>query len=100
MTVISVPRVSHPYIKSIYEISDLVMKRVYNVFHHNDLFYYLSPTGWRWRRAVNNAHAFTHNVIEKRKREAAGSDGMRKTRRYVDFLDILISARVSLSFFV
>ena len=49
---------------------------------------------------MKNAHAFTRNVIEKRRLEAVDSDGMKKTRRYVDFLDILISARVSLSFVV
>lgn len=89
---------NHPYIKSVHEMSELVVNRVVTFFHHSDLIYHLSPSGWRWRRAIRTAHAYTRKVIAERA-DAIGDDGVNKegatTRRgkYIDFLDILLAAK-------
>ena len=96
-------RLNHPYIKSVHEMSELVVNRVVTFFHHSDLIYHLSPSGWRWRRAIRTAHAYTRKVIAERA-DAIGDDGVNKegatTRRgkYIDFLDILLAAKVSSCF--
>ena len=58
-----------------------------------DPIFELSPTGRKHRRAVKQSHDFTQSVIRARRR-AVAEHGEDKDKKYVDFLDILLRARV------
>ncbi|XP_035991163.1 cytochrome P450 4B1 [Fundulus heteroclitus] len=83
------------YIKAVYELSYLINFRVRTFPYHSDLIFHLSPHGFRYRRACKVAHSHTDEVIKKRK-EALKEEtelGRIQTKRYLDFLDILLFAR-------
>ena len=90
----------HPYVKGVYDLITLVMERFFNPLHAIDWIYYLSSSGRRMRRACRIAHEHAENVIRERKK-ALGLDGSgpkitlkvaAKKRKYLDFLDILLTA--------
>uniref|UniRef100_A0A8D3D3T3 Cytochrome P450 4B1-like n=1 Tax=Scophthalmus maximus TaxID=52904 RepID=A0A8D3D3T3_SCOMX len=86
---------TNAYIKAVYELSDLVSLRLTTFPYHNDLIFYLSPHGFRYRKACRVAHSHTEEVIRKRK-EALKEEKEREriqAKRNMDFLDILLSAR-------
>ena len=64
--------------------------------HHVDIIYHMSYNGYKWRCAANQVHSYTKSVIQKR-RDALKNPNVEKetNRKYVDFLDILLGARVS-----
>lgn len=86
---------TNAYIKAVYELSNLINFRVRTFPYHSDLIFHLSPHGFRYRRACRVAHSHTDEVIKKRK-EAIKEEtelGRIQTKRYLDFLDILLFAR-------
>ncbi|KAM4641149.1 cytochrome P450 4B1-like [Discoglossus pictus] len=83
------------YIKAVYDLSYLVDHR-FRVFpYHNDLIYYLSPHGFRFRRALKVAHEHTDKVIKQRKASLKHEKELEKIqqKRHLDFLDILLYAK-------
>uniref|UniRef100_A0A8D3DCN7 Cytochrome P450 4B1-like n=1 Tax=Scophthalmus maximus TaxID=52904 RepID=A0A8D3DCN7_SCOMX len=70
---------TNAYIKAVYELSDLVNLRVRTFPYHNDLIFYLSPHGFRYRKACRVAHSHTEKVIRKRK-EALKEEKEREPR--------------------
>ncbi|XP_041842904.1 cytochrome P450 4B1 [Melanotaenia boesemani] len=86
---------SNTYIKAVYELSNLINLRMRMFPYHSDLIFYLSPHGFRHRKACKVAHNHTKEVIRKRK-EALKEEtelGRVQTKRYLDFLDILLFAK-------
>ena len=95
----------HPYIKAVYELCDLYTMRYLNPLYGNDWIYYnLTPSGRRYRQLCNLVHKQAEEVIQKR-RTALKLDGtdssierkevfaaVAKQGRYLDFLDVLLSA--------
>ncbi|XP_070563806.1 leukotriene-B4 omega-hydroxylase 3-like [Ptychodera flava] len=83
---------AHPYIRGVYKLSDLIMKRVNFPPFYSDAIYHMTPEGFRWRRALNEVHGHSKKVIRDRRRVL--NEGKKdNTRKYVDFLDILLAAR-------
>ncbi|XP_070552309.1 leukotriene-B4 omega-hydroxylase 3-like [Ptychodera flava] len=85
----------HPYIRAVYEIADLIMRRGRFPLYHNDFIYYLSPSGYRMRKALNVVHGHAWKVMRERKEALSREErqGKNSERKYVDFLDILLTAR-------
>ncbi|CAG6014785.1 unnamed protein product [Menidia menidia] len=83
------------YIQAVYELSDLINIRMRTFPYHSDLIFYLSPHGFRHRKACKVAHSHTKEVIRKRKEALKGETehGRLQSKRYLDFLDILLFAR-------
>ncbi|CAJ0953929.1 unnamed protein product [Ranitomeya imitator] len=83
------------YIKAVYELSYLVDHRFRCFPYHNDFIYYLSPHGFRFRRAVKTKHEHTERVIKLRKESLKQETEveMIKQKRHLDFLDILLCAK-------
>ena len=52
-------RETNTYIKAVYELSDLVNMRIRVFPYHSDLIFYLSPHGFRFRRACRVTHRHT-----------------------------------------
>ncbi|XP_042346541.1 cytochrome P450 4B1-like [Plectropomus leopardus] len=83
------------YIKAVYELSHLIDLRFRTFPYHNDLIFYLSPHGFRYRKACRVAHGHTEAVIRKRKetlKEEKELDRI-QAKRHLDFLDILLFAK-------
>ncbi|XP_073499634.1 cytochrome P450 4B1-like [Phyllobates terribilis] len=83
------------YIKAVYELSYLVDYRFRCFPYHNDFIFYLSPHGFRFRRAVKTAHEHTERVIKMRKESLKQETEVEKIKqkRHLDFLDILLCAK-------
>jgi hypothetical protein len=64
--------------------------------YHFSLIYHLSPSGWKFRKANRVAHEFSQKVITERRKALAtkNTSNGTMTRKYLDFLDILIEAKV------
>ncbi|XP_054483436.1 cytochrome P450 4B1-like isoform X2 [Anoplopoma fimbria] len=86
---------TNAYIKAVYELSHIINLRIQTIPYHNDLIFYLSPHGFRFRKACRVAHRHTEEVIRKRKEALKEENELDriKTKRYLDFLDILLFAR-------
>lgn len=54
---------TNAYIKAVYELSDLINLRFRTFPYHNDLIFYLSPHGFRYRKACKVAHSHTGKTI-------------------------------------
>ncbi|KAM8931001.1 cytochrome P450 4B1-like [Pelodytes ibericus] len=83
------------YIKAVYDISYLVDYRFTCLPYHNDLIFYLSPHGFRFRRALKVAHQHTDKVVKERKESLKHDTNLEniQKKRYLDFLDILLCAK-------
>ncbi|XP_073499633.1 cytochrome P450 4B1-like [Phyllobates terribilis] len=83
------------YIKAVYELSYLVDHRFRCFPYHNDFLYYISPHGFRFRRAVKTTHEHTARVIKLRKESLKQETEVEKIKkkRHLDFLDILLCAK-------
>ncbi|XP_070822233.1 cytochrome P450 4B1-like [Chaetodon trifascialis] len=86
---------TNAYIKAVYELSDLIDLRFRTFPYHNDFIFYLSPHGFKYRKACRIAHSHTEEVIRKRKealKEEKELDRI-QAKRNLDFLDILLFAK-------
>ncbi|XP_077994508.1 cytochrome P450 4F4-like [Glandiceps talaboti] len=85
----------HPYIRGVYALSYLAMTRARFVPYHNDVIFHMSRMGYRFRKAVKSVHDYSKRVIQERK-VTLRKEEVNKTksfRKYIDFLDILLSAK-------
>ncbi|XP_060588662.1 cytochrome P450 4A10-like [Ruditapes philippinarum] len=81
----------HPYIQGVYDVSELIVKRIIKPLHHYDFIYYnFTENGKKFKQACHAIHEHSEKIIKKRKQllksEAKGA-------RNVDFLDILLTAK-------
>uniref|UniRef100_A0A674PL55 aromatase n=1 Tax=Takifugu rubripes TaxID=31033 RepID=A0A674PL55_TAKRU len=83
------------YIKAVYELSNLINLRFRIFPYHNDLIFYLSPHGFRYRKACMVAHSHTEEVIKKRREALKKEKELERiqAKRNLDFLDILLFAK-------
>uniref|UniRef100_A0A8C5G8T4 aromatase n=1 Tax=Gouania willdenowi TaxID=441366 RepID=A0A8C5G8T4_GOUWI len=86
---------TNAYIKAVFELSSLINLRLRMFPYHSDLIFHLSPHGFRYRKACKVAHSHTEEVIQKRKAALKEDSELNRiqAKRYLDFLDILLSAR-------
>uniref|UniRef100_A0A8C6EAM9 Uncharacterized protein n=1 Tax=Moschus moschiferus TaxID=68415 RepID=A0A8C6EAM9_MOSMO len=89
-------RNAQSYTQAINDISHLIFSRLRNGFHQNDLIYRLTPEGHRNRQACHITHQHTDAVIKERKARLQKEGELEKvrSRRHLDFLDILLFARM------
>uniref|UniRef100_A0A8C6E2N7 Uncharacterized protein n=1 Tax=Moschus moschiferus TaxID=68415 RepID=A0A8C6E2N7_MOSMO len=89
-------RNAQSYTQAINDISHLIFSRLRNGFHQNDLIYRLTPEGRRSHQACHIAHQHTDAVIKERKAHLQKEGELEKlrSRRHLDFLDILLFARM------
>uniref|UniRef100_A0A4W5PUS7 Cytochrome P450, family 4, subfamily T, polypeptide 8 n=1 Tax=Hucho hucho TaxID=62062 RepID=A0A4W5PUS7_9TELE len=87
---------TNSYIKAVYELSDLVNVRFRNFPYHSEWIFQLSPHGYKYRKACNVAHSHTEEIIRKRKEALKDKKELDRiqAKRNLDFLDILLCARV------
>ncbi|XP_032707033.1 cytochrome P450 4A11-like [Lontra canadensis] len=89
-------RNSQSYLQAIWDLNNLVFSRMMNVFYWKDIIYRMTTEG-RWNhRACQLAHQHTDRVIKLRKAQLQEEGNLEKVRskRYLDFLDILLFAQM------
>ena len=86
------------YLQAIGDLNNLFHSRVRNIFHQNDTIYKLSSNGRLAKQACQLAHDHTDGVIKMRKDQLQDEGELEniKKKRRLDFLDILLFARVSM----
>ncbi|XP_021369743.1 phylloquinone omega-hydroxylase CYP4F2-like [Mizuhopecten yessoensis] len=83
---------THPYVVAVNELSETLLHRTRIPLLHPDFIFYLTSEGRRFRRNCNFVHSVTEEIIAKRKQTLKEKKFQPKPR-YLDFLDILLSAR-------
>ncbi|XP_060087764.1 cytochrome P450 4A4-like [Heteronotia binoei] len=83
------------YVKAVYDLTYLLSQRTRTLLHWNDLIYWYSSNGCRFREACKLTHRHTEKVIENRRRSFKEEGELEKIqkKRYLDFLDILLCAK-------
>ena len=98
----------HPYTNAVYDLVQLCTDRYMNPLYHTDWIYFLTPSGRKMNRACQIVHEYALRVINERKK-TLGLDKkgdkfqkdsenkelfqeVSKTRKYLDFLDILLTS--------
>eukprot|EP00058_Branchiostoma_floridae_P018876 XP_002604365.1 hypothetical protein BRAFLDRAFT_85457 [Branchiostoma floridae] len=83
---------------AVYELSRLVLERIQFFPYHFDFIYNLSPSGRRFREQCDIVHGISEHLIRQRKKALQDGDAKEEQRRkYLDFLDILLQAKVESS---
>ncbi|XP_055958189.1 cytochrome P450 4F6 [Patella vulgata] len=82
---------THPYVQAVNELSELWFNRGRNPFLYPDFIYYNTKNGKRFAEQCDYVHSVSEDIIEKR-RQTLEREGPTK-KRYLDFLDILLTAR-------
>ncbi|XP_014649253.1 PREDICTED: cytochrome P450 4B1-like [Ceratotherium simum simum] len=85
------------YYQAVSELTLLTQQCLESFQYHNDFICWLTPHGRRFLRACQVAHDHTDQVIRERKTALQDEKKREKirNRRHLDFLDILLGARVS-----
>uniref|UniRef100_Q4QQR3 Cytochrome P450, family 4, subfamily b, polypeptide 1 n=1 Tax=Xenopus tropicalis TaxID=8364 RepID=Q4QQR3_XENTR len=83
------------YIQAVYDLSWLTQQRIRTFPYHSNLIYFLSPHGFRFRKACRIAHLHTDKVIGQRKKLLESKEELEKVqkKRHLDFLDILLCSK-------
>ena len=93
----------HPYIKAVQDLVHMTTQRYLWPPHSYDWYYFLTPTGWKYRKLCRLVHDYSRMVIQNRKKELeinGNNQSMseselkaKKKGKYLDFLDVLLIAR-------
>ncbi|XP_076087488.1 cytochrome P450 4F6-like isoform X1 [Mytilus galloprovincialis] len=88
---------SHPYVCAVEKLSEIWVDRSLNPVLFPDFIFYLTKTGKEFRKACDYVHTVAEEIIEKRRKtlevEGLPNKDTGKRTRYLDFLDILITAK-------
>uniref|UniRef100_A0A8C8VEX0 Cytochrome P450 n=1 Tax=Pelusios castaneus TaxID=367368 RepID=A0A8C8VEX0_9SAUR len=84
------------YIQSVFELTFQMNYRIWYLPYHIDLIYWLSSHGRRFKKACDTVHLQTDKVIQERKKSLKDERELEKIqkKRHLDFLDILLCAKV------
>ncbi|KAK3749712.1 hypothetical protein RRG08_056501 [Elysia crispata] len=90
------PGNNHPYVNAVGVLSDIMVKRFFQPWFHNEFLFSLTPSGRKFFKQCDFVHQVAENIIRERKDELERqqtntSDG--KQRKCLDFLDILLTAK-------
>lgn len=83
----------HPYLAAVSELSELWWMREKRFHLWFDSLFYLSSLGKRFKKQCDFVHTVAEEVIKKRKETLETSSDVLHGRKYLDFLDILLTAK-------
>lgn len=81
----------HPYVKAVEELADAWNYRGRKPWLYPDFIFYLTSRGRKFTKNCDFVHGVAEDIIRKRK-EALEKNGQ-TDRKYLDFLDILLTAK-------
>ncbi|XP_065910275.1 ultra-long-chain fatty acid omega-hydroxylase-like [Dysidea avara] len=79
------------YLKAVKRLTDLFLARAYNPLYVFDWMYFNTPAGRQFLHYSDVVHKFSEGVIVQRREELLKTS--KPAKKYVDFLDILLSAK-------
>ena len=82
----------HPYLQAVCDLVELTAARFLTLHHRIDWIYYFSANGRKYRKACRIAHDYSEMVIKERRNALRMNQGKNHKRKYLDFLDILLTA--------
>ncbi|KAL4221389.1 hypothetical protein ACF0H5_019647 [Mactra antiquata] len=83
--------VKHPYVKAVEEIADMWNYRARKPWLYPDFIFYITKHGRQFSKNCDYVHHIAEDIIQKRK-DALEKNGQ-TDRKYLDFLDILLTAK-------
>nr|KAG5700596.1 hypothetical protein BaRGS_015392 [Batillaria attramentaria] len=86
---------NHPYLKAVRKLGQLLIKRSLNPLLYPDFIYSRTKDGKVNKELCDYVHDFAMRIITSRKQKLAEKedDDKANTKRHLDFLDILLTAR-------
>ena len=81
-----------PYLQAVCNLVELTAERFVILHHRIDWIYYLSANGCKYRKACKIAHDYSEKVIKERRKTLKMNQESTNKRKYLDFLDILLTA--------
>lgn len=81
----------HPYVEAVTELSKIIDIRTRNVLLHPNFVFYLTSMGKTFKKHCDYVHSVAKEVIDSRKNKL--KEAKSPTKKYLDFLDILLTAR-------
>ncbi|KAK3092763.1 hypothetical protein FSP39_006985 [Pinctada imbricata] len=85
-------KVRHPYIQGVYDVSELIVKRIINPLCHSAFIYYKTKNGKRFKEVCDIIHQHSQKLIRNRRQLFKTEE---RGARQPDFLDILLTAKDS-----
>ncbi|XP_060573682.1 cytochrome P450 4F1-like [Ruditapes philippinarum] len=83
---------TNPYVKAVNRLTDAVTYRFLHPITFFDFFWNLCAVGRQFQKDCSFVHSVAEEIIDKRK-ATLDQTGSPKGSRYIDFLDILLTAR-------
>ncbi|CAH1800682.1 unnamed protein product [Owenia fusiformis] len=85
---------SHPYVTAVKQLGDGMVYRLLRPWLWNDFIYFnLTSSGRQFRRNCDFVHKVSEDLIAKRKKTLEEQGVSAAKGRYLDFLDVLLTAR-------
>ncbi|WAR07531.1 CP4FN-like protein [Mya arenaria] len=85
---------TNPYVKAVNRITDSLFHRFLYPYMLFDFIFYNTSVGRQFKKDCNFVHSVAEEIIHKRKKALDGGENVAlEGKRYVDFLDILLTAR-------
>ncbi|XP_048752320.2 cytochrome P450 4F1-like [Ostrea edulis] len=81
----------NPYVQAVHNISIEIARRNSKPWLSSDFIYYLTKNGKEMKKNCDFVHKVAEDVIRKRRKTLENKDV--SSRRYLDFLDILLTAK-------
>ncbi|KAL3862144.1 hypothetical protein ACJMK2_008133 [Sinanodonta woodiana] len=83
-----------PYVQAVHDLSETWYYRARKPYLYPDSIFYLTSRGRRFKKNCDLVHSVAEDVIKNRKAALAKQEhSTASTRKYLDFLDILLSAK-------
>lgn len=82
---------SHPYVKAVHYLTAAGTDRAWNPLLYSDFIYYMTPMGREFSRSCKYVHDVAEEVIDKRRKVVENKQF--ENRKYLDFLDVLLTAK-------
>ncbi|XP_022081327.1 cytochrome P450 4X1-like [Acanthaster planci] len=87
----------HPYVEAVHKLTSDVIERCFAFQYYFDVLFNMSSLGKKFQKNCDYVHQFADSVIKSRRAELEKAQQADTTvspgRKYLDFLDILLSAR-------
>ncbi|XP_065911380.1 cytochrome P450 4F6-like isoform X2 [Dysidea avara] len=82
-----------PYVTASCELEYLLMNRVFSPQYFFDWVYFSTAAGRRFLHCCDVVHEYSEEVIMKRREELLKGTQQSQPRKYLDFLDVLLSVK-------
>ncbi|XP_002741860.1 cytochrome P450 4F6-like [Saccoglossus kowalevskii] len=86
---------NNPYVAAVRELADIAQERIITPLWYNDIIFYLTSAGKRFKKSCDFVHGTSDDIIKRRRQELEDRTVERTEKTYLDFLDILLTARDS-----